>query len=47
MSAQKPVAMTRLPHRIPEIRPLTGLRIVAALAVVLFHMRGNHATAYP
>lgn len=39
--------MTRLPHRIPEIRPLTGLRIVAALAVVLFHMRGNLATAYP
>jgi peptidoglycan/LPS O-acetylase OafA/YrhL len=47
MSAQQPVALTRLPHRIPEIRPLTGLRIVAALVVVLFHMRGNLATAYP
>lgn len=47
MTAQQPVALTRLPRRIPEIRPLTGLRIVAALLVVLFHMRGNLRVAFP
>ncbi|MBW8765952.1 MAG: acyltransferase [Geodermatophilales bacterium] len=41
------MALTRLPRRIPEIRPLTGLRIVAALLVVLFHMRGNLRVAFP
>jgi peptidoglycan/LPS O-acetylase OafA/YrhL len=47
MDAQQPVALTRLPRRIPEIRPLTGLRIVAALLVVLFHTRGNLRGAFP
>src|SRR5690242_13528696 len=47
MTAAQPVALTRLPRRIPEIRPLTGLRIVAALLVVLFHMRGNLRHAFP
>jgi peptidoglycan/LPS O-acetylase OafA/YrhL len=47
MTAQQPVALTRLPRRIPEIRPLTGLRIVAALLVVVFHMRGNLRAAFP
>jgi peptidoglycan/LPS O-acetylase OafA/YrhL len=47
MTAAQPVALTRLPRRIPEIRPLTGLRIVAALLVVLFHMRGSLRAAFP
>lgn len=47
MTAQQPVALTRLPRRIPEIRPLTGLRIVAALLVVVFHVRGNLRAAFP
>jgi peptidoglycan/LPS O-acetylase OafA/YrhL len=47
MTAARPVTLTRLPRRIPEIRPLTGLRIVAALLVVLFHMRGNLRDAFP
>jgi peptidoglycan/LPS O-acetylase OafA/YrhL len=47
MTAQQPVALTRLPRRIPEIRPLTGLRIIAALLVVVFHMRGNLRAAFP
>lgn len=47
MTAQQPVTLTRLPRRIPEIKPLTGLRIVAALVVVLFHMRGNLLGAFP
>lgn len=47
MSAQQPVTLTRLPRRIPEIRPLTGLRIVAALLVVVFHIRGNLRAAFP
>jgi peptidoglycan/LPS O-acetylase OafA/YrhL len=47
MTAQQPVTLTRLPRRIPEIRPLTGLRIVAALLVVVFHIRGNLRTAFP
>jgi peptidoglycan/LPS O-acetylase OafA/YrhL len=47
MTAQQPVALARLPRRIPEIRPLTGLRIVAALLVVVFHMRGNLLEAFP
>ena len=47
MTAAQPVTLTRLPRRIPEIRPLTGLRIVAALLVVLFHMRGNLRGAFP
>ncbi|WP_147252381.1 acyltransferase [Blastococcus sp. TF02A-30] len=47
MTAQQPVALSRLPRRIPEIRPLTGLRIVAALLVVVFHIRGNLRAAFP
>jgi peptidoglycan/LPS O-acetylase OafA/YrhL len=47
MTAQQPVALSRLPRRIPEIRPLTGLRIVAALLVVVFHLRGNLRNAFP
>jgi peptidoglycan/LPS O-acetylase OafA/YrhL len=47
MTAPQSVTLSRLPHRIPEIRPLTGLRIIAALLVVVFHMRGNLRSAFP
>lgn len=47
MTAPQSVRLSRLPQRIPEIRPLTGLRIVAALLVVMFHMRGNLRNAFP
>jgi peptidoglycan/LPS O-acetylase OafA/YrhL len=47
MTSEQQVSLARLPHRIPEIRALTGLRIVAALLVVVFHIRGNLRNAFP
>lgn len=47
MTSEQQVSLARLPHRIPEIRALTGLRIIAALLVVVFHMRGNLRAAFP
>lgn len=34
-------------RRIGEVLPLTGVRIVAAMVVVLFHIRGNLFTEFP
>ncbi|HZB19493.1 MAG TPA: acyltransferase, partial [Blastococcus sp.] len=47
MTSEQRVSLARLPHRIPEIRALTGLRIIAALLVVVFHIRGNLRSAFP